>query len=235
LLAVVQSSCWQAHLMLWPHLHLCLCRGHFLMALVAALRASCPLEQLQAQTQPEPSPAPASAVAGQGLGGQAGGVSAMELDGCAEQHPQQPAAGQQTPGAALVSAAAAATAAKAAAFGGAPATGATPADVVGAATAMASAPRSLWRSLPTPATQGRQHQAAHLLRVAARLHVARVEPLLAKAHQVMACSDPTAAWLWRGLAVLCSLPAVLRCSTARSPHCCPWGAHPLIGAAPSHP
>jgi hypothetical protein len=186
------------------------------MALVAALRASCPLEQLQAQTQPEPLPAPASAANGQGPGSQAGGVSAMELDGCAEQCPQQPAAGQQTPGAALVSAAAASTAAKAAAFGGAPATGATPAGAAGAAAA--TAPRSLWRSLPTPATQGRQQQAAHLLRVAARLHVARVEPLLAKAHQVAACSDPTAAWLWRGLAALCSLPAVLHCSTVMSAH-----------------
>ena len=167
------------------------------MALVAGLRACCPLEQLQAEQPADPSPAPASAVGtaarlaeARAQGGSAPAMASLqEGGGGGEHHQQQEGSAQQTPGAALL-------AARSAGGGAAPASGsampapthATPAEsavaMAAPATVGGTAARRLWRALPTPATQGRRQLAAHLLRVAARLDGSVAEPLLAKAHQV---------------------------------------------------
>jgi hypothetical protein len=165
-----------------------LARGHYLLALAASLRTCCPLEQLQALPLPEPpsTARPAAPAAAAVEPESAADAMQLDEDGSSEQQERglEPAA-HQTPGAALrapvVTFAAPPTGAPPPSA--APGTGAhaTPADALAAG---APATGGVLRLLPTPATQARQQQSAHMLQLAARLDAATVEPLLAKAYQV---------------------------------------------------
>ena len=137
---------------------LCCCRGHYLLALAASLRACCPLEQLQALSLPEPPSTARPAAAAEAAPGPdaQGAADGMQVDdgGSSKQQGQGPdAAVHQTPGAALhapvVTFAAPTLGALPPSAG--PRTGvhATPADALVAAAPAAGT----WRLLPTPATQ----------------------------------------------------------------------------------
>ena len=143
------------------------CRGHFLLALAASLRACCPPEQLEALPAPEPPSTARPAAAGEAAAAPdaAGAADAMQEEGGSrEQLGQGPEpAAHQTPGVALrvpvVTFAAPPTGALPPSA--APSTGAhaTPADALAATGPTAGS----WRVLPTPATQVRLAAVCHLL------------------------------------------------------------------------
>ncbi|EFN52259.1 hypothetical protein CHLNCDRAFT_139170 [Chlorella variabilis] len=209
-----------------------LARGHYLLALMACLRARCPLEQAGAAAGPPgSSPTPLSAAAG---------TAAAAMLGSEGSEPQAfsvlpawaaaAAAGAAAPGPAVAATAAAAAGEQqtpgaglaAAAPGGAPPPGlATGRPYMGQAATphgagTAAAGGGSWRGLPTPATAGRQQLAAQLLRAAAGLDAAQVGPWLAKAHQVFTdlSLHTEAEDRWRGLA-LPAMQEALRTSSSR--------------------